>query len=50
MVERRGWLTIFSHVSLLLCIAVLALPIYVTFVASTTTRAFPSSPDSARRR
>ncbi|MDJ0935834.1 MAG: sn-glycerol-3-phosphate ABC transporter permease UgpE [Kiloniellales bacterium] len=37
MVERRGWLTIFSHVSLLLCIAVLALPIYVTFVASTTT-------------
>ena len=37
MVERRGWLTIFSHASLLLCIAVLALPIYVTFVASTTT-------------
>ncbi len=37
MVERRGWLTIFSHVSLVLCIAVLALPIYVTFVASTTT-------------
>ncbi len=37
MVERRGWLTIFSHVSLLLCIALLALPIYVTFVASTTT-------------
>ncbi len=37
MVERRGWLTIFSHVSLLLCIAVLALPIYVTLVASTTT-------------
>ncbi len=37
MVERRGWLTVFSHVSLLLCIAVLALPIYVTFVASTTT-------------
>ncbi len=37
MVERRGWLTVFSHVSLVLCIAVLALPIYVTFVASTTT-------------
>ena len=37
MVERRGWLMIFSHGSLAVCIAFLALPIYVTFVASTTT-------------
>lgn len=37
MVERRRWLTVFSHVSLLVCIAILALPIYVTFIASTTT-------------
>jgi len=37
MVERRPWLTAFSHLSVLVCIALLALPIYITFVASTTT-------------
>src|SRR3546814_4727945 len=35
MVENRRWLTILSHAVLLLGIAVLAFPIYVTFVAST---------------
>lgn len=35
MVENRRWLTILSHAALLLGIAVLAFPIYVTFVAST---------------
>ena len=35
MVERRLALTIFSHAILILGIAVVALPIYITFVAST---------------
>ena len=35
MVENRRWLDVLSHAVLLLGIAVLALPIYVTFVAST---------------
>jgi sn-glycerol 3-phosphate transport system permease protein len=35
MVENRGWLTVFSHATLLLGIAVMAFPIYVTFIAST---------------
>ena len=37
MVERHAWLTFFSHVALLVGIAILALPIYITFIASTTT-------------
>ena len=37
MVERRGWLIWFTHLVLLAGIAVLALPIYFTFVASTVT-------------
>ncbi len=36
MVENRGWLTVFSHAIVLLGIAVLVFPIYVTFVASTS--------------
>jgi sn-glycerol 3-phosphate transport system permease protein len=36
MVEKRGWLTFVSHAILLLGIAVLVFPIYVTFVASTS--------------
>jgi sn-glycerol 3-phosphate transport system permease protein len=36
MVENRGWLTLLSHAILLLGIAVLVFPIYVTFVASTS--------------
>ncbi|MDA0224895.1 MAG: sn-glycerol-3-phosphate ABC transporter permease UgpE [Proteobacteria bacterium] len=35
MVERRPWLTVFSHAILIVGIAVLAFPIWVTFVAST---------------
>ena len=37
MVERRRGLTVFSHVVLILGIAVVAFPLYVTFVASTLT-------------
>ena len=37
MVENRPWLTFFTHASLVLGVAVLAFPIYVTFVASTHT-------------
>jgi sn-glycerol 3-phosphate transport system permease protein len=37
VVERRPWLTLLSHLSVLACIALLVLPIYITFVASTTT-------------
>lgn len=37
MIERRPYLDIFSHVILLLGIAVVAFPLYVTFVASTQT-------------
>jgi sn-glycerol 3-phosphate transport system permease protein len=36
MVENRRWLTLLSHAILLLGIAVLVFPIYVTFVASTS--------------
>jgi sn-glycerol 3-phosphate transport system permease protein len=35
MVERRPWLTLFSHAILLAGILVVAFPLYVTFVAST---------------
>ena len=38
MVERRPGLTLFSHLVLLLGIAVVAFPIYLAFVASTHTR------------
>ncbi len=38
MVERRPGLTLFSHIVLLLGIAVVAFPIYLAFVASTHTR------------
>jgi len=37
VVENRPWLTVFSHVVLLLGIIVVAFPLYVTFVASTLT-------------
>jgi sn-glycerol 3-phosphate transport system permease protein len=37
MVENRPWLSFFSHVVLLTGIAIVALPLYVTFVASTQT-------------
>ncbi len=35
MVENRPWLTVFSHAVLIAGIAAIALPLYVTFVAST---------------
>ncbi len=35
MIENRPWLTVVSHLVLILGIAVVALPLYVTFVAST---------------
>jgi sn-glycerol 3-phosphate transport system permease protein len=35
MIENRPWLTVASHLVLILGIAVVALPLYVTFVAST---------------
>src|SRR3546814_5730697 len=38
MVENRRWLNVLAHAILLLGVAVLAFPIYVTFVASTTER------------
>jgi sn-glycerol 3-phosphate transport system permease protein len=37
MVENRPWLTVFSHAALIAGIAVIAFPLYVTFVASTLT-------------
>jgi len=37
MVERRPWLDILAHVILLCGVAVVAFPLYVTFVASTQT-------------
>ena len=37
MVERRPWLSVLSHVVLLLGVAVVAFPVYLTFVASTHT-------------
>ena len=35
MVERRPWLTVFAHVVLLAGVAIIAFPVYVTFVGST---------------
>jgi len=35
MVENRPWLTIFSHLVLLLGVAIIAFPVWMTFVAST---------------
>ena len=37
MIENRPWLTVVSHLVLILGVAVVALPLYVTFVASTLT-------------
>jgi sn-glycerol 3-phosphate transport system permease protein len=37
MIERRPYLDIFSHVVLLIGVAIVAFPLYVTFVASTQT-------------
>ena len=37
MIENRPWLTVFSHAVLIAGIAVIAFPLYVTFVASTHT-------------
>ncbi len=37
MVENRPWLTFFSHAVLMLGVAAVAFPLYVTFVASTLT-------------
>jgi sn-glycerol 3-phosphate transport system permease protein len=37
MVEHRPWLTFFSHLALAIGVAIVALPIYITFVASTQT-------------
>ncbi len=37
MIERRPWLDVLAHVILLLGLAIVAFPIYVTFVASTQT-------------
>ena len=37
MVERRPWLTALSHLVLILGVAVVAFPLYMTFVASTHT-------------
>ncbi|PJG86028.1 sn-glycerol-3-phosphate ABC transporter permease UgpE [Conservatibacter flavescens] len=39
MVENRPWLTFFSHISLLICVALICFPIYLAFVASTQTAA-----------
>ena len=37
MIENRPWLTVVAHLVLILGVAVVALPLYVTFVASTLT-------------
>src|SRR5918992_695439 len=37
MIENRPWLTVFSHAVLIAGIAVIAFPLYITFVASTLT-------------
>ena len=37
MVERRPWLDILAHVILLCGVAMVAFPLYITFVASTQT-------------
>ncbi len=39
MVERRPWLNVMSHGILLLGVAIVAFPVYITFVASTHTAA-----------
>jgi sn-glycerol 3-phosphate transport system permease protein len=39
MVENRPWLTIFTHIMLLLGILIMFFPIYLAFVASTHTLA-----------
>lgn len=49
MVENRPWLTVLTHVILVVGMLVIAFPIYVTFVASThtleaITSAFPYLP------
>ena len=45
MVERRPWLTVFTHIVLILGVLVIAFPLYLTFVASThTTQAIMQSP------
>jgi len=35
MVENRPWLTVFAHVVLILGVAIIAFPVWITFVAST---------------
>src|SRR5690606_19418769 len=35
MVERRPWLTFFAHATLIVGAALIAMPVYMTFVAST---------------
>ena len=37
MVERRPWLTLLSHLILIIGVLVVAFPVYITFVASTHT-------------
>jgi len=37
MVENRPWLTVLSHAVLLAGVALIAFPLYITFVASTLT-------------
>jgi sn-glycerol 3-phosphate transport system permease protein len=37
MVERRPWLTAFSHLVLIIGVLIVAFPVYITFVASTQT-------------
>jgi sn-glycerol 3-phosphate transport system permease protein len=37
MVENRPWLTFFTHATLILGVAAVAFPLYITFVASTLT-------------
>ena len=37
MIENRPWITVLSHVTLILGVLVIAFPLYVTFVASTLT-------------
>ena len=37
MVENRPWLTFFAHAILIAGVALVAFPLYITFVASTLT-------------
>jgi sn-glycerol 3-phosphate transport system permease protein len=39
MVERRPWLTLLSHLILILGVLIVAFPVYITFIASTQTDA-----------